>query len=304
MSSAVQGPDEVHVPDDIARGVAELLLTDAPVPTAVLTPDLRHIVVNQALARLYGVPPQAATGRTLADLLGPMGVQIGSRCRSVALGGAPQLGHVVNGCTAQRPDSEAHWQIDCMPVSGVSRPGALMLVVTDITARTRAMRSLNEQRRILAYQASHDVVTGLANRFQLLEVLDHNLSSRSRPTVMLVDLDGFKQVNDVHGHAAGDHVLAGVANRLRDAVREDELVARYGGDEFVLVLRTRDQQAANDFAEALAARVREPIVWHGISLTVDASIGIALARDGDSAGAMLHRADKAMYSVKSARGRL
>ncbi|HUG85893.1 MAG TPA: GGDEF domain-containing protein, partial [Euzebya sp.] len=211
------------------------------------------------------------------------------------------VGHVVSGIPASSPSAEVHWQVDCLPLDSPTEPGALLLIVNDITARTRAMRSLNEQRRALAYQASHDPVTGLANRFQLLQFLQYQLSGDRPPTVMLVDLDGFKEVNDEHGHAAGDHVLATVADRLREAVDAEDLVARYGGDEFVVVARPGEDAA--DLCQRLQEVIGQPIAWSGRPLVVGASIGWSEGKRGDSVSGLLNRADERMYRVKERRRR-
>lgn len=285
------------LPPWLIHGIADRMLTSAPTPVGILNLELRHVLVNTALAKLYGVDARTATGSTPVQLLGHLGGQIEQRCRSVVGTQRAEVGHVVTGVLSTAPEAEVTWQIDCMPVDNADQnAGALLLVVTDITARTRAMRSLNEQRRALAYQASHDPVTGLANRFQLLEVLQYHLSGQSFPNVLMVDLDGFKQVNDVHGHAAGDHVLSTIADRLRSCVRTEDLVARYGGDEFVLVIRKGVDAEA--FAERLVELIGEPIPWAGKHLAVGASIGVATAGPGDSVSGLLHRADEHMYEVK------
>ena len=292
----MQRPSE-ELPAWLISGVADRVLTSAPTPMAVLNMELRHVLVNHALGKLYGIDPRTATGSTPVQLLGHLGGQVEDRCRAVIGTQRAEVGHVVTGVLSTAPDAEVTWQVDCMPITNADEvPAALLLIVTDITARTRAMRSLNEQRRALAYQASHDPVTGLANRFQLLEVLQYHLSGQSFPNVLMVDLDGFKQVNDVHGHAAGDHVLSTIADRLRSCVRTEDLVARYGGDEFVLVIRQGvDAQA---FAERLVDLIGEPIPWAGKHLSVGASIGVAEAGPGDSVSGLLHRADEHMYEVK------
>lgn len=285
------------LPEWLIHGVADLALTAVPTPIGILNLELRHVMVNNALGKLYGVDPRTATGSTPVQLLGHLGGQIEQRCRAVVGSSRAELGHVVTGVPSTSPEGEVHWQVDCLPIGQEGAPpGALLLLITDITARTRAMRSLNEQRRALAYQASHDPVTGLANRFQLLEVLQYHLSGRSYPNVLMVDLDGFKEVNDIHGHAAGDQVLATIADRLRQSVRTEDLVSRYGGDEFVLVIRP--DVDADAFAERLVDLIAEPIPWAGKQLSVGASIGVATAGPGDSVSGLLHRADEAMYAIK------
>jgi diguanylate cyclase (GGDEF)-like protein len=123
--------------------------------------------------------------------------------------------------------------------------------------------------------------------------------------VLFIDLDGFKAVNDHFGHAFGDRLLQEVAVRLRECVREDDLVARVGGDEFVLLLPyLRQPDDADRIARKLAERVAEPLELDGRVLRVGTSVGIAFfPRDGDDEDGLLTSADSAMYRAKEQRKR-
>ncbi len=155
----------------------------------------------------------------------------------------------------------------------------------------------------LEHTALHDELTGLPNRRLVHDRLGQILRSRtSRAAVLYCDLDGFKQVNDRHGHDAGDMVLVESAARLRSAVRDTDTVGRLGGDEFVVVLHVeRDEDAgrlATDVADRIQAALRLPLQVHGATVGVTASIGIAIPAAHDVVSDVLRRADQAMYQAK------
>jgi diguanylate cyclase (GGDEF)-like protein len=147
----------------------------------------------------------------------------------------------------------------------------------------------------LAHLASHDPLTGLANRTAFTDRLVAALADRPA-AVVLVDLDGFKQVNDTLGHHAGDLMLVAVADRLRRGVREGDTPARLGGDEFAMLLPGADAAAAGAVVERFLAILGEPVDIEGQRLRPRASVGAAVG-DHDP-GALLRAADAAMYRVK------
>jgi diguanylate cyclase (GGDEF)-like protein len=156
----------------------------------------------------------------------------------------------------------------------------------------------------LTRQAYHDALTGLPNRSQLMLKAGQALAAGSRDgrrtALLLLDLDGFKGVNDTAGHHAGDALLQAVGGRLLDSVRDDDLVSRLGGDEFaVLLTRDPDEAAAAATAGRIHRRLLEPYLIEGLSLSIGASVGIALFPDdaGDVA-ALMRGADAAMYRAK------
>jgi diguanylate cyclase (GGDEF)-like protein len=192
--------------------------------------------------------------------------------------------------------------------SSISAPGETALgeviVFRDISAR----KEHEEAIRKLAYR---DDLTGLPNRISLLDrfqlELAHARRGRTGLGVMYLDLDGFKGVNDAHGHEAGDQVLKVTARRLASTLRAGDTVARLGGDEFVLLLpAVSSEEEARCVGDKLVAAIEQPIDWHGAQLRVSASIGLALfPLDGDEPETLLRRADKAMYRAKtSGRGRI
>ncbi len=196
----------------------------------------------------------------------------------------------------QRPDGRV-LEVHSMPIDG----GGVLRTYRDITERRR-------QEERIRHLARHDGLTSLVNRETFRELL----AERMRPdahagkgfAVHYIDLDRFKPINDRHGHAVGDQVLATVAARLRQVARDVDVVGRMGGDEFA-VLQQRVEQP--EHALGLARRLREallrPIEVDGLALQVGASIGVALhpgaGRDPD---ALLRQADAAMYAAKAAGG--
>jgi diguanylate cyclase (GGDEF)-like protein/PAS domain S-box-containing protein len=180
---------------------------------------------------------------------------------------------------------------------------AVVLTLHDVTERRQAQDEL-------AHQAVHDGLTGLANRTLFTDRVEQALrrSARSglQPAVIFLDLDGFKGVNDTLGHQAGDELLRVVGQRLTAAVRTGDTVARFGGDEFAILVEPSAWPLHD--AEATAARilrlVTEPVILGDQTVALSASLGVAVADPTASAGSMLRDADVAMYRAKATgRGR-
>ena len=179
----------------------------------------------------------------------------------------------------------------------------------EASEREQLMLQLREQEQHLRHMAQHDPLTGLPNRLSMQErlALQMELAKRNRKklAVMLVDLNDFKRINDTRGHVAGDHALAAIAGRLRTSVRGSDTVARYGGDEFVVLAGELDRAAdAGYIAEKIADMVRMPIPIDGATERVSCSIGISVfPDDAEDAEGLIDRADRAMYASKSAADR-
>ncbi len=161
--------------------------------------------------------------------------------------------------------------------------------------------------------AFHDLLTGLPNRALFNDRLEHGLAQAKRHdrplAVMFLDLDGFKKINDTHGHDAGDAVLKTIAMRLSASTRDDDTVSRHGGDEFLYLLtEVESEQALTLVAQKLIAAIETPcsvpVEGAEIPVHVSASIGIAIfPKDGNSAEALIKSADKAMYQTKGSNSR-
>jgi diguanylate cyclase (GGDEF)-like protein len=178
-------------------------------------------------------------------------------------------------------------------------------------ALARDLKLEEEAKRQSQYRAEHDDLTGLPNRVRFLRRLDELLAARQGAgtvAVLFLDLDGFKPVNDCHGHAAGDHVLAVIGERIRGAIRASDLAARLGGDEFVVAVPLADaneELLLRRMSAVLSAAIAEPVEYQEYRLRVSVSIGAALCpRDAVGAEQLVHLADQNMYESKRLRKRL
>lgn len=170
---------------------------------------------------------------------------------------------------------------------------------TDITEETRAQARIQ-------YLSQHDALTGLPNRARLRDYLEAKLESlgrrESQLTLLYIDLDRFKPVNDTYGHAAGDEVLIEVSHRLKQCTRGEDLVARLGGDEFVMVVtRMRNRDDIEKLCQRVVTTLSEPFSYEGKDIIIGASVGIAIAPvDALHTNELLRCADVALYQAKTA----
>lgn len=192
-------------------------------------------------------------------------------------------------------------QTHIMPLAFYDEKVALIVSV-DITERKNAQAKME-------FMAHHDALTGLPNRLQLVERLEHELRRAERHgyygAVLFIDLDQFKNINDSLGHPVGDKVLEVVATRLQESVREEDLVARLSGDEFVVVLTVLDQDMetaalrAGEISEKIRGIISQPYVYDSMELRVTCSVGVVVYPDkNNSVHELLRYADTAMYQVK------
>lgn len=179
--------------------------------------------------------------------------------------------------------------------------GAVYLREADEVAK--ALAEASSVLRAAQYEAQHDKLTGLANHALFNDMLNQQLllceRMKMHMAVLFIDLDGFKAVNDTHGHGVGDQLLRAVATRLGTAVRSSDIVARLGGDEFALLLIDAGRADAYRFAQQLIERISAPYLLDDLSICVAASIGIALFPEtAATPEGLLLAADEAMYQAK------
>jgi diguanylate cyclase (GGDEF)-like protein/PAS domain S-box-containing protein len=267
----------------------------------VVDTDTRVVVVNEAAAELFGVPVEEMMERPLSaipvDLLDDRGHLVASDRLPLAraLKGEEVTREVVR---IVRRDGALLW-IEVHARGLHDADGTLYGAVAsydDVTAQV-------ERDRRVRHEADHDPLTGLANRRVLERTLESAVAragAHARAVgVVMLDLDGFKAINDTHGHAAGDRALREVATRLRRCVRERDLVARLGGDEFVVVLT--DVGGRSGAAQDMVQRIRDALAEPFDGLRLHAGIGVAtFPGDAGTWKDLLAHADRAMYVDKAA----
>ncbi len=265
----------------------------------------RYVRVNEAYARLLVRRPEDLVGSSFRDLLQPDGRPTPDASLTLLLRGdeatlRSEARHV-------RAGGEEVWVLHSVTVVRDAHGAALWFAISaqDITERHRAEQNLRDMTAALTERAVRDPLTGLANRGLLEERLRGSLArdgrTGGRTGLLFLDLDGFKRVNDDHGHAVGDAVLREVAQRLLAGVRPSDTVARLGGDEFVVLVEGVTDEGLQPLAHRLEASLAAPFAV-GPTVEIGVSIGTSTstAGDADPAG-LLARADRLMYAVKRAR---
>jgi diguanylate cyclase (GGDEF)-like protein/PAS domain S-box-containing protein len=264
---------------------------DSAVEAIVTADAVGHIEsANPAAEQLFSWSEHELVGRPLGDVIPALALSEEDGLHDVRW---EEREHMVE---AQRKDASTV-PVD-VSLTSTSVHGVEMFTVI---ARDATVRKLHEDQ--LEHQATHDPLTGLANRKLFDELLVRAVFRAERGrralAVLYMDLDGFKDVNDVFGHQAGDRVLTETARRLESVVRPGDIVARLGGDEFVVLC---ENLASPDDAEKIATRVvqavGQPIAVAAGVATVTASVGVAIGALGESAASVVARADEAMYRTK------
>ncbi len=269
-----------------------------PAGLAVLAPEGRLLQVNPALCRLLG--------RDEAELLAlPDVLQLAVPEDRRALAALRRRALTERGASLTgerrliRADGAELWALlTVTELPDATEGSCILLQVEDITARRIAEKRLTRQ-------ALYDSLTDLPNRAMLLDRIKTALARLARRpgdgalAVLFCDLDGFKAVNDAHGHAAGDALLVEVAGRLTQVMRPSDTVARLGGDEFLILCENlADPNEITRIASRVEAAISAPISWLGQSLTVTASVGIAFGSGVRTAEELIRHADTAMYQAK------
>ena len=298
----------VPVSDD-SLGTEELLrrLVDhLPAMVAYWDSDLRCHFANRAYETWFGVQPEDLIGRHLSELLGPL-FPLNLPHIEGALRGKEQFfeREIPDPIGGPSRHSQAHYVPD---IRGGKVHGFFVLV-SEITAQKKIESELREAKARAEEMANHDPLTGLPNRSLLEDRIERAMALARRHqhpmAVLFVDMDGFKKINDLYGHAAGDTVLVTVANRISGTLRESDSVARLGGDEFVVILHEVGsvEDALSVASKIMVTASAEPIQLEGTEVFPRFSLGISVFPDhGTTSRELLAHADQALYVAKD-RGR-
>lgn len=288
----------------LAREKERVEVTLHSIADGVITTDADgHIeFMNPVALSLSGWTFSEALGRPLEEVV-PLvheesGILLDHPVRACLVSGAPADAHEA-AMLRTRDGRLRHVTVSAAPIATTDSANHGVVCVIYDTTHTRVMA------RELSWQASHDELTGLANRREFEHQLEQFVQrvrggEASSGGVLYVDMDHFKIVNDTHGHSAGDEVLRQFSQLLGHAVRESDLVARLGGDEFAILLRGCDAKRAHEVARDLLRRVHlQRFRWEGREFEIGMSIGLVAIEAGTESGAeVLRAADVACYCAK------
>ena len=272
------------------------------IPVSVVVKDARtrkYLLVNRAFETMLGIPRSEMLDHTSFDIHRPKDAKSIDDADTESLQDSDHVNH--KEIEVNTPMRGPRMQSTRRMVIKDSRGEAkcIIAVIEDVTERKKA-----EQR--IAFLAHHDALTGLANRAALIQKIEEAAARQRRLqepfTVLLLDLDRFKQVNDTLGHPAGDALLIEVATRLKSLLRETDVLARLGGDEFAVIQagESNQREAARLLAERIIEMLRLPFEIDGGNISIGTSIGIAPAFEhGTESDDLLKMADLALYRAKS-----
>lgn len=274
-----------------------LAMESAPTGMAILDLDAQFIEVNTELCRMLGHEQDWLLQHDMPALVHPADETICRRMRDDVIGG--RVASVTEEIRLISHDHTVVWAQVALAMlrDDEGLPRSLVAQLVNVT-------EAHDSREALRFMATHDALTQLLNRRELLVrmsmILAHGRRGRSRMAVLFADLDGLKNANDSYGHSAGDQLIIEVSRRIQAQVRDEDLVARIGGDEFVIVLpEVRDLDDALAVATKIIHGIGRPLFIAGAEVPLGVSVGVALAGSGEDATTLLRNADAALYRAKA-----
>jgi diguanylate cyclase (GGDEF)-like protein len=283
-----------HAVLQLHRAAAEWAMAFDAVTEAMLCIDAEGRVarINRTASDWLRIAPQAAIGQDAKRLLLGERDPVRFWPESIRLDATRPF-----RWTGPMPHQEGVFEFRMAPLTQQDELQGVILAVHDVTEQTQRVETIRQQ-------AFYDSLTGLPNRIMILDRLEHGLARAARSGrplgLLFLDLDHFKQVNDLHGHDAGDALLREAAHRLAAVTRKGDTIGRLGGDEFVMILSDlADPEDAALVASKVIQTLEVPFLIAGASLQIGTSIGIAAApADGTEVAILLKLADAAMYAAK------
>ncbi|MEE2002768.1 sensor domain-containing diguanylate cyclase [Alkalimonas sp. MEB108] len=265
------------------------------------------VFANPALAEIFAIELEQLTGMSFANIIRhchqqKSGLLIETTDLDDWLLYAGQRRRSVPFRIFEADTVTGHWYLMSEQCNA---QGAILLHAKDITEQKRLQFALQQAEQLLRNQANTDVLTGIANRRYFMQqagkVLKHQQRTGAACSLLMLDIDHFKQLNDAHGHLAGDKALQFICEHIQSQLRNYDLFARYGGEEFVILLAdiaaTEAVQVAERIQQQLASH---PMSYRTKTLPIELSVGIAELQPQQSLTELLQHADKALYQAKAA----
>lgn len=287
--------------EDALRTAAEyrLLIENSTDLIAHCDAQGRYVSISPSYGEIMGFTAEEVIGQLVVDFLHPDDKALATEALECLFSG----GVLPDVVEVRKLHRDGHYITLGTKACGVINPSTgknigAVLVSRDITRDKERMRDLEKL-------ATLDTLTGLHNRAWIIEKVGCMLSQaddQAFTTVMFIDLNGFKAVNDLMGHATGDALLQQVSERLQRCMRPGDSVARLGGDEFVVAAKCSNLETASAIAQQIIDSLHEPFAINNMDVRIGAAIGISLARFGTASAKMLfENADRAMYQAKARR---
>lgn len=282
-------PEIADVPD-----LYQALVENSTELIALLDPDGEIRFINRASEEVLGYPPEDMAGHHYSDFIDPGDRQLAANALAQIGAGRPRVRHEV--AARHRDGRPIQFSLNARPLAGPDgEMSGIVLILSDLTDQ----QLLRER---LVAQANEDDLTGLPNRRRFLVVVGDQLgeieAGERRGAVLMLDVDGLKTVNDLHGHAAGDRFIIEAASRLGQATGDGEILARLRGDEFAVLMPDAGPEHAVQRAESLLRAIAGQEFDVGVGLNATASVGACLLRGEATVDDVLREVDSALYEAK------